>query len=92
MVFYVENACLFPPSIVKCNKISANYVLLASTHHTVVQLDYQAMEWRKQHFLTSLMVISSATLSFSLPLFLSASLPQREMIYSSLFQWFNNVC
>ena len=54
----------------KSSNSCAIYVKLASTHHTVVQLDYQAMEWRKQHFLTSLMVISSATLSFSLPLFL----------------------
>ena len=40
-----------------------------------------------EHFLTSLMDISAATLSISLPLFL-----RKKMIYSSLFPWLNNVC
>ena len=65
------------------------YILLASTHHTVVQLDYQAMKWRMQprahrhltngHF-------------FCYSFFLTASVPKKEMINSSLFPWLNNVC
>ena len=50
---------------VRTYEMSGISIKLACTHHTVVQLDYQAMEWRKQHFLTSLMVNSSATLHFS---------------------------
>ena len=61
-------------------------LILACTHHTVVQLDYQAMEWRKQHFLISLMVISSATRSFLLLCF-----SERNDIFITL-SMANNVC
>ena len=50
----------------------------------MVQLNYQAMEWRKQHFLTSLMVTSSATLSFSLPLFLRKKLYIHHSFHGSI--------
>ena len=74
-------------------------LLLTCTHHTVVHLVNQTIDWSKQleHFLTSLMGISSATLSFSLPLFLriefTLSMAQqcllREMLPTNLVVWTN---
>ena len=65
------------------------YTTLACTHHTVVQLDFQAMEWRKQP--RAFPHITDRHL-FCYSFFFTASVPQKEMIYSSLFPWLNNVC